>query len=53
LSAEEFGAAIADYIKAIDGAMRRFFAYLEMPAHSAREVEACYLSYIKNKQNVL
>ena len=53
ISAEEFGAAIADYITAIDGAMRRFFACLDVPARAAREVEACYLSYIKSKQNVL
>ncbi|MBQ5808583.1 MAG: hypothetical protein IIW21_02365 [Clostridia bacterium] len=53
LSAEEFGTAIADYITAIDGAMRRFFNSLEIPTRAAREVELCYLSYINSKKNVL
>ncbi len=53
LSAKEFGTAIADYIRAIDGAMRIFFSDLDMPARAAREVEACYLSYLKSKTNIL
>ncbi|MBQ2732885.1 MAG: hypothetical protein IJF74_01890, partial [Clostridia bacterium] len=53
LSAEEFGSAIADYIRAIDGAMRTFFGNLDTPSRAAREVEAHYLSYITNKTNTL
>ena len=53
VNAEQFGTAIADYIRALDGAMRVFFSNLETPSRATREVEACYLSYIRNKANIL
>lgn len=51
---QKLGMLIANYIQALDSAMKSFFSYLEDPERAAREVERRYQSYLKkHKERIL
>jgi hypothetical protein len=51
-SQQRQGEIIADYIRALDGAMKAFFARLDEPEEAARACERIYKDYLKNDPSI-